>query len=302
MHMFDSKEDKDIKDIFLKIAIIILALVLITLCSLWYINQKQTPVFDDTAYEDQSYAELENVEYDLFGKTIVNFGDSIFGNYHKPTDISSYITDMTNATVYNVGFDGCRMAKHTAETYDAFSMYSLAKAVAGKNFDRQEQAAEKLNKINFNEKLATLKNIDFNKVDIITIAYGTNDFDGGVSIDEFKGALTESIESISKAYPNINIVVCTPIYRYWTNENGQYLSDSETKTVKSKKLTDFASAVKDIAQQYGLFVIDNYNNSGINSINKSEYFSETDGTHPNAKGRYKIAQNMAKELYSKFNN
>lgn len=245
---------------------------------------------------------IKKAQYDLFGKTIVNFGDSIFGNYFKPTDVSSYIADLTNANVYNVGFGGCRMAKHITEEYDAFGMYWLAQAVADQSFERQDQAAEKLDNINFNEKLSTLKAIDFNKVDIITIAYGTNDFAGGVSIKDFKKALADSIETISKAYPHIKIVVCTPIYRFWMDENGKYINDSETRVVKTNRLTDFAKAVNEVAQQYGLSVIDNYNNSGINGSNKAEYFSGLDGTHPNAQGRLKIAENMAKELYSTLNN
>ena len=50
-----------------------------------------------------------------------------------------------------------------------------------------------------------LKSIDFNDIDIITIEYGTNDFTGGVNIDNpnnskdtstFLGALRYSIEKI----------------------------------------------------------------------------------------------------------
>ena len=63
-------------------------------------------------------------EYPLYGKKIVNFGDSIFGNYKAPLDISSFLAEYTGATVYNVGFGGTRMSSH-AEYWNTLSMFSF---------------------------------------------------------------------------------------------------------------------------------------------------------------------------------
>lgn len=191
-------------------------------------------------------------------------------------------------------------------------MYRLADAIKSGNWNLQDDAIynEEFGPTYFKTTLELLKSIDFNSVDIITIAYGTNDFTGKNAISSsdsydiatFEGALRYSIETIQSAYPHIDIVVCTPIYRFWMDKenNYEYLYDSNTHEINGQKLTDFVQSVKNIADEYNLLCIDNYYDSGICYDNRTECFSSTDGTHPNEKGRQMIAENMAKELYKYF--
>ena len=248
----------------------------------------------------------------LAGKTIVNFGDSIFGNFKAPVDISSYLADLTGAAVYNVGFGGCRMSQHPAEQYNAFSMYNLAYAIVNNDWTLQDQTMARTDWTPHNTyagHLAALKTIDFNTVDIITISYGTNDFAGSSplfsndpkDIVSFAGGLRTSIELIQTAYPHIEIVLCTPTYRFWIDkENNTYLYDSNTHRINGRKLADFVQTTKDIAQEYNLLCIDNYNGCGITAANRSECFPENDGTHPNETGRKMIAQYMATVLLERY--
>ena len=59
---------------------------------------------------------------------------------------------------------------------------------------------------------------------------------------------------------------------------------------------------EEIAREYGLFYIDNYNGNVINETNRDICFSETDGTHPLVPGLKLIAENVSKELICKFGN
>lgn len=204
------------------------------------------------------------------------------------------------------------MSKHPTETYDAFCMYNLADSVANNDWTLQDTAlnyegwtAPKL----YDQTLKRLKSIDFSEVDIITIAYGTNDFTSKKVLDNlnnaydtttFAGALRYSIDTISAAYPHIEIVICTPIYRFWMDEDGNFLYDSDTYELNGQKLTNFVQQTKDVASEYSLFLIDNYNGTGIVKDNRTDYFPKTSGVHPNAAGRKKIAENIAKELYKQF--
>jgi len=275
------------------------------------------PTADQTpSYPDHSTSCPPTVETELpslKGKTIVNFGDSIFGNFKAPNDISSYLSNSTRATVYNVGFGGCRMARHSIEQYDSFSMYNLSSAVTTGDWSLQDSTMARTDWTPHNtyaRNLARLQSIDFNAVDIITIAYGTNDFTGKIPLSSadpydtatFKGALRKSIETIQSAYPHIEIILCTQTYRFWMDEENDfaYLYDSNTHEVKGQKLTDFVQATKDVAAEYDLLCIDNYYNSGIGYDNKGECFSKTDGTHPNETGRQMIANYMASVLLEKY--
>ncbi len=247
----------------------------------------------------------ETIVLPLEGKTILNFGDSIFGNARPPKDVSTFLATATGATVHNVAFGGCRMGKHIGN-WDAFSMYRLADAIASGDWSMQDNALNYTDRTSYAETpLALLKSLDFNNVDVITIAYGTNDFTGENRLDDaankyntktFAGALRYSIEKIQSAYPNIQIILCTPTYRFWMDADGNFLYDSDTYEKVGYKLTDFVQKTKDVAKEYGLTVIDNYYGCGIDSSNKDVCFPSNDGTHPNQTGRELIAKYMANAL------
>jgi lysophospholipase L1-like esterase len=246
----------------------------------------------------------------LKGKVIVNFGDSIFGNARPPEDISTRIAELTLATVHNCGFGGCRMSYHPYENYDAFSMTKLAKAIARNDFTLQDAAIANTSGHSlpgyFAESVELLKSIDFSKVDIVTISYGSNDFNG-VTLENtankhdqntFAGALRYSIETILNAYPHIRIFVCSPTYRFWMDDEFSFVEDSDTKTGGAGYLTtDIAEKARLIAKEYKLPYIDNYYSPGINKFNRGYYFPAKDGAHHNIEGRHLIAAHMAKELF-----
>ena len=243
----------------------------------------------------------------------MNFGDSIFGNFQAPQDISTYLAGQTGATVYNVGFGGCRMGAHR-EYWDSFSMYRLADAVAGGDWTRQNRdIAHKCwtKPSYFKNRLKLLQSIDFSRVDIITISYGTNDFASNNLLEDpdelkstatFAGALRHSIEQLSSAAPAAKIVLCTPIYRYWMDDEGVFLYDAESLIINEQNLVAFAEKTKEVAKEYDLPVIDNYYGPGICKENREKYFNGKDGTHPNNTARILIADHMAKELHRLFEN
>lgn len=245
----------------------------------------------------------------LNDKVIVNFGDSIFGNKRTPDDISTQLAEITGATVYNCGFGGCRMSAHNTN-WDAFSMYRLAEAIATGDFSVQD--AVDVSSVSempsyFIETRNLLKSIKWNDVDIITIAYGTNDFTASVDIDSetniydtttFAGALRYSIEKLLGTYPHLKIFVCGQTYRFWMDSSNVFTDDSDTRTnTNGVKLTDFVQKTKDVSNGYHLKFIDNYFDLGINKFNRSHWFPATDGTHHNKLGGKLIAEHMANELY-----
>ena len=245
----------------------------------------------------------------LNDKVIVNFGDSIFGNKRTPDDISTQLAEITGATVYNCGFGGCRMSAHNTN-WDAFSMYRLAEAIATGDFSVQD--AVDVSSVSgmpsyFIETRNLLKSIKWNDVDIITIAYGTNDFTAGVDIDSetniydtttFAGALRYSIEKLLGTYPHLKIFVCGQTYRFWMDSSNVFIDDSDTRTnTNGVKLTDFVQKTKDVSNEYHLKFIDNYYDLGINKHNRSHWFPSNDGTHHNPLGGKLMAEHMANELY-----
>lgn len=118
--------------------------------------------------------------------TIVNFGDSIFGNTQNHTSVSAQIAKKSGHTVFNGGFGGCHMSTHAAG-WDRCSMYRLAEYIANKDFSSLVSATNSgwSGMPNyFDETAKALSSIDFADVDVITISYGTNDYrEGNIPLD-----------------------------------------------------------------------------------------------------------------------
>lgn len=227
----------------------------------------------------------------LSGRKVVVFGDSLIGMTRDQTSVPAYAAAYTGAKVYNVGFGGCRMAKHPTNGYAAFSMWALADAVSTGNYSTQEAQAPS-GADYFSSQLDVLKSIDFTFVDAIVIHYGTNDFAANVPLDDSAnllstdtvcGALRYSIKKILTAFPKIKIFVSPPLYRTWNGVGAETYKNTLEKT-----LPEYDSAMKTVAEEHNLPTIDGYKRLGINAINSGAYLS--DGTHLNDFGRRQFGE------------
>lgn len=252
----------------------------------------------------------ESVTLPLSGKTVVCFGDSLFGMYTGDTSAPAYVAKRTGATVHNVGFSGCRMAVHPTNGYNEFCMYALATAIANGDWSLQDSAASK-GSSNFPEQLSILKGIDFADVDYVVIHYGTNDFtagSSGVSIDNAEnptdyntlcGALRYSVETLLTAYPKLRIFVSLPAFRFWSDEGTVSYPDTYTNG-SGKKLTDFAEALIQTAKEYNLPIIDSYGKLGVNKVNATTFLA--DGVHHNLEGRKRFGDFIGACLIAECSN
>lgn len=222
----------------------------------------------------------------LSGRKVVVFGDSIIGMTRDQTSVPAYAAAYTGAKIYNAGFGGCRMSVHPSSGYAAFSMWALAEAVATGTWTTQDAQASS-GQDYFTEQLSTLKGIDFSSVDAVVIHYGTNDFAANVTIDDETddaktttvcGALRYSIRKLLTAYPKLKMYISLPLYRMWDGVGAETHTNS-----LGKKLSEYNAAIKAVAAEFNLPVIDGYGRLGINSLNDSAY--STDGTHLSDHGR-----------------
>lgn len=245
----------------------------------------------------------------LSGKTVVCFGDSLFGMHRDSTSAPANIALKTGATVHNVGFGGCRMSVHPTAGYAAFSMWALAKAIAENTWAAQDGEAPNGSSY-FREQLDLLQSIDFDEVDMVVIHYGTNDFTagGGVAMDNADdpddcntlcGALRYSVEKLLGAYPKLQIFVSLPVFRYWTADDGTITYSDDYINSSGQTLPEFVEALRGVAEEYHLPVIDGYHGMGINEFNAYAFLS--DGTHHNEDGRKLFGEFIGGQLISATN-
>ena len=271
---------------------------------------------------------LQTSEKPFDGKKVVNFGDSIFGNFrdtNETTDksISKMLQEALGGTFYNAGFGGCRMGYHS-DGWRAFSMYSLADAITTGVWTEQDSAIANpptgLPNY-FSDTLTMLKSLDFSEIDYITIGYGVNDYTGNAYIDYrsglqeyqyFKGALEYSLRTILETYPQIRILVITPCWMWFPDESTGLLDyssdDNVSANTRGLKLTDYVQACKTVCDNLHNPCVDTYTELGFNQYSYKAYFNVkgidgvavSDGTHPKQLGRQLRADRIAGQMIALF--
>lgn len=269
---------------------------------------------------DKRVTALEGKSGKFAGKKIVCFGDSITGNFPAPTDYPSMIAEITGATVYNAGFGGCCMSDN-GQTRKDFTMCRLADAIAAGSFSVQRNSGVSITYAGTStdyvpDRLTMLEGIDWGEIDYITIAYGTNDWNSNYGLDNendpddtttYIGAFRYSVEKLLAAYPNLKILVITPLWRWWDTNTGMpseiqlgYIDSNDYAKGTGYKLWQYGDALVDAAKWYHIPVLDMYFNCMMNKQNRFQYFNTTDGTHPKLEGRELMAELISAYMESVY--
>jgi lysophospholipase L1-like esterase len=160
------------------------------------------------------------------------------------------------------------------------------------------------NTLNGTEGISKIgQTVDYTGYDLVLIEAGTNDFKLNVPLgsigsikdtvynpSSFYGAYRSLLKHIFENYPDIQVVLLTPIQR----SNSGY--DTESTNVVGHKLIDYVSAIKAIGEMYSVPVCDLYANSGINALTLSRY--TMDGLHPNDRGYVRMGECLSGVLKS----
>ena len=241
----------------------------------------------------------------LAGKRIVPLGDSITQG-GGPWDWPAMLAGLTGATVVNGGFGGCRMAQHSLPLFDPFSMYRISERIRYGDWSVLTAAADALYVGTGDDRrpaAARLAALDWSQVTHIVIGYGTNDFGGDVPMGSdgdttgatFKGAINMAVQNILTAYPSIQILIQTPLWRSRVYVSGD--DSNVTPNGLGLYLRDYAQAIRDRAAAYQLPVCDLHASAGINPLNAAAMMP--DGLHPwSTAGVERVATIVAGSLLS----
>ena len=239
------------------------------------------------------------------GKTLVCFGDSITN-----LGYTGIITSDTGIIATNVGLSSGRYAysDDSNQYVNAFAFHNIVDSIISGDWT----IPDSINGISGYETqyahIQTIKTIDFNKIDFVSIAYGTNDFSSATPMDNpdnkydvnyFKGAMRYCIKKLTEAYPHLKIVISTPIYRFWVN-SGIVVDDCKTHTIGGFLLSDYNNAEIEVCKELNLPYISNLENGGINEFNRLNYFDIADSLHPNNKGLEMIGHRIGNCILSNY--
>jgi len=169
--------------------------------------------------------------------------------------------------------------------------------VGGSGFVHNATVGDKLNARDH------IDNIDFSGADMVTIAFGINDWKGSDTFGSFNDDITTGgtvysnmryvIEKILTDNPECKVFIITPINASkYGNQSGNW---SLSHTINGKTLEDMFQLEKTVADYYGIELIDMTHQSTFNRLNCPVLM--VDGVHPTLKGH----QLMGAELAQKIN-
>lgn len=229
---------------------------------------------------------------------ILVLGDSIWGNYRDDTGVAAKVEDYCRqigheVIVYNAAIGGTRATLDPEDNQYEFgpaSESSLAKMVSILNGDTSVDLLQ--GKAAYEDMKLALE--VRNKIDVVIVAYGMNDFLNQVPINNsdapwtgFGTALTNGILGIRNACSQADVMIVAPTYASYFSIPVQNMGE--------KALYNYASVACDVAKGANTLCVDAYNNIGINAYNADEYLE--DGIHLNEEGRALYARNIVSCLF-----
>lgn len=238
---------------------------------------------------------------------LVTFGDSVFGMVRDETAIPDQVAARMDMTFYNAALGGTRAARGDLEhrldyAKDSLSLVGLIKSIGADDFGVQQDARirESMTEY-FEEVIDGLETIDFAGVELVVIQHGLNDYYSGVPIDNeddpydeytFAGALRTSISILQAKYPDVRIVLATPTYTWYMQEE----LTCEEFDVGYGILEDYVEAEAEVAGEFSVELIDLYHDFFPHEKWSDWELYTTDGLHPNEAGRAMIAERIAEYL------
>lgn len=213
---------------------------------------------------------------------IVVFGDSIWNDGRGKDGISELVMEQKDVYIYNCAIGGTTAAVYNESTqWDSWTSNSFNGMVYIVNDTISEDQL-----IPNEEANAVFKQIDFNQIDYVIIAYGLNDYFSDVPIypkdyydlTSYVGALRHGIHKIREKYPHIKFVIASPTYCEWFKGERQF------------DLGAYTEAARSVSEEMGTDFIDMYHAFGKTPEEKLQYLE--DGIHLTAEGRWLYSRSI----------
>lgn len=238
---------------------------------------------------------------------LVVLGDSIFTQTQDLVSVNERIQGRSGLTVLGGNFGGTCMARQNVQNRmdfdrDTFSMAVLARAVVSEDFSAQQSVRQSgPATYYFEETVDKLDQVDFDRVKILLIAFGVNDYHCGVPVEDaedpmrettYAGALRTVIGLLQNRYPGLRILLVTPTYSWYPSEG----ISCEEYNLGGGILEDYVEKELEVARECGVEILDLYHDFYPHGTLDDWKQYTRDGIHPNEAGMEKIASAIADYL------
>ncbi len=277
--------------------------------------------FDPNAdFDDSDFIEVldnminvpEEYRQDTDGiRTVVALGNYPFSDNRDTDDgVINLVSRMTDATIYNCSVADSHLAASNPtfiadeDPMDAFNLYWLTTLITVQNTWMCESALDVMGDAapaDARYAYDTLSTLDFQNVDVLVIMYDATDYleerplynmEYTSDIQTFAGNMNASLELLRDTFPHIRIIVMSPTYAYYVEEDGEYISSDIHKS-DGYSLSTYAGNLERAAYQHTSSYLDNIYGT-VNEENAMDYLE--DHLHLNAAGRQRLAERFVYAL------
>jgi len=221
------------------------------------------------------------------------------------------IADASGATIYNGAFPFPTLATQNLamieKNYpdDIYSLSYLTDAICTGDFSEIDRVTQTYHADGgaTKEAVATLKNLDYDNLDVIVIMYDAMDYFRNRAIENplddeerctIVGSLNYSIRRIHEKYPYIRIIVSSPYYVQGVREDG-YIYDPDMEDHGNGTLSNYFYNILNTSTELSVSFLDNFYGT-INQTNYEQYaYLDIEAGYINLtdEGRDKLAQRIA---------
>lgn len=184
---------------------------------------------------------------------ILCFGDSIIGNEGY---IADYLAELSGANVINgaIGGTSISVRNGTSDKYRFFDGEKIIKAFVDGDYSEQDLIVGQMSN-SVNIRLNTIKSVNKSTLDLIILAYGTNDYTQGKTIEDIENALGNCIDYIQNALPKVKILVLTPTWRIFS-----LMEHGDNKVYNVSTLKEITLAMEEYCKDRRISVLNSYQN------------------------------------------
>ena len=246
---------------------------------------------------------------------VVCAGDSIteFSNgFDKQKTYPEYIEDFYGFNVVNIGIGGTRFCsrvrnitspiQNSDNAYAMLDFQNLSDAIVSRDFTLVDEATayvKEHNKDDNTEIINRLKAIDWGKVDVLTLAFGTNDVldtmgnYSDMDNNTMCGGINYIIKNILTKYPKISIMLIAPSHHahnvtipndYNANKDN-IIYDEDYVSEGGHTNKEKGELIEKVAEFNHIPCLNLYKTGGFNRYNHKQYYCGNngylyDGIHP----------------------
>lgn len=230
-----------------------------------YLDESYIKFTDNIPNNIEAYVKSAISASSFLPQKILCFGDSILGNDGQTVE---HLAEYTGSQVLNAAVGGTSVSPRTStgNIYFPLDGENLITAFTTGDWSAQN-AVKSQHTQQVRERIDMLQALDASTIDLIILAWGTNDYTQGKTIEQITASLGHCIDMLQETYPLCRILVLCNTWRFFS-----LTSDSDSMVYNVSTGKEIANAIEDFCTNRRISVMNGYKLMETSLKNATTYF------------------------------